>query len=79
MSETWGTKVIIWGGIPSVLLCDPVTDAQFEDYMHDLFRTIAPGDAFILGVADNVMAEGILERVKRVTEWVEEYGRYPIG
>jgi hypothetical protein len=71
-------KVIIWGGIPSVMLCDPVTDEAFEAYMLDLFRTIAPGDAFILGVADNVMAEGKLERIERVTEMVEEYGTYPI-
>ncbi|MBL7199203.1 MAG: hypothetical protein ISS56_03550 [Anaerolineae bacterium] len=73
-----GDKVIIWGGIPSVMLCDPVTDGEFEAYMLDLFRAIAPGDAFILGVADNVMAEGKLERVERVTEMVAEYGTCPI-
>jgi uroporphyrinogen-III decarboxylase len=76
--KAWGTKVSIWGGIPSVLLCDPVTDREFEDYMMNLFRVIAPGDAFILGVADNVMAEGKLERVQRVTEMVQEYGTYPV-
>jgi hypothetical protein len=46
--------------------------------MIDLFRTIAPGDAFILGVADNVLAEAKLERVARVGEMVREYGVYPI-
>jgi len=46
--------------------------------MIDLFKTIAPGDAFILGVADNVMPEAKIERVKRVTEMVDEYGWYPI-
>lgn len=76
--EAWGTRVIIWGGIPSVMMGNPVTDAQFESYMLDLFRTIAPGDAFILGVADNVMAEGKLDRVQRVTEMVEAYGTHPI-
>jgi len=76
--ETLGTDVIIWGGIPSVMLCDPVTDAEFDAYMRDLFFTIAPGDAFILGVADNVMPEAKIERVARVTEMVEAYGAYPI-
>lgn len=76
--EAWGNRVIIWGGIPSVILGNPVTDTQFEAYMLDLFRTIAPGDAFILGVADNVMAEGKLARVRRVTEMVAAYGTYPI-
>jgi hypothetical protein len=74
-----GTEVIIWGGIPSVMLCDPVTDAVFERYMRELFRTIAPGDAFILGVADNVMAEAKVERVERVSEMVQTLGRYSLA
>lgn len=74
----FGNDVIIWGGIPSVMLCEPVTDEAFEAYMLDLFRTIAPGDAFILGVADNVMPEAIMDRVERVGELVAEYGTYPI-
>ena len=74
-----GNRVIIWGGIPSVMLCDPVSDGEFKTYMHRLFRSIAPGDAFILGVADNVMPEAKLERVERVSEMVQEYGEYPIG
>jgi uroporphyrinogen-III decarboxylase len=73
-----GTGVIIWGGIPSVLLCEPVSDAEFEAYMQQLFRTIAPGDAFILGVADNVMAETRFSRVERVSEIVQQYGQLPI-
>ncbi len=74
----WGNRVIIWGGIPSSILCDPVTDEAFEAYVLDLFRTIAPGEAFILGVADNVMAEAHIERVERVSEMVQAYGAYPI-
>jgi hypothetical protein len=74
----FGADVIIWGGIPSVMLCDPVSDQAFEEYVRDLFRTIAPGDAFILGVADNVMAEARLERIERVSEMVQACGAYPI-
>jgi uroporphyrinogen-III decarboxylase len=76
--EVFGTKVIIWGGIPSVLLCEPYTDQDFDDYMRELFRTVAPGDAFILGVADNVLAEAKLGRIRRVSEMVREYGVCPI-
>jgi uroporphyrinogen-III decarboxylase len=71
-------KVIIWGGIPSVILGDPITDAYFESYMMNLLRTIAPGDAFILGVADNVMAEAKLERIHYISQLVEKLGDYPI-
>jgi uroporphyrinogen-III decarboxylase len=74
-----GDKVIIWGGIPSVILGDPITDKYFESYMMNVLRTIAPGDAFILGVADNVMAEAKLERIRFVSQLVEEFGAYPIN
>jgi uroporphyrinogen-III decarboxylase len=76
--QVFGDKVIIWGGLPSVLLCEPFTDEEFETYMRQLFRTIAPGDAFILAVADNIMLESKLNRLERVADMVEEYGAYPI-
>jgi hypothetical protein len=68
----FGSQVILWGGIPSVLLCDPVTEEEFERYLTGLFRIIAPGEAFILGVADNVMAEARFERIARVSELVNK-------
>lgn len=74
----WGNKVIIWGGIPSSILCEGFPEEEFERYMLGMFRTIAAGDAFILGVADNVMPEAIIERVERVSEMVEALGEYPI-
>jgi uroporphyrinogen-III decarboxylase len=74
----WGDRVIIWGGIPSSILEAPYTDAQFEQYMDDLFKTIAPGKAFILGIADNAMPGSDLRRIRRITQIVEERGKYPI-
>ncbi|MBI3970603.1 MAG: hypothetical protein HY332_04890 [Chloroflexi bacterium] len=73
-----GTDVTIWGGVPSVLLEPESTpEAAFEQYMDELFRTISPGDAFILGVADNVMPEADIRRIARITELVDERGWYP--
>jgi hypothetical protein len=74
----WGDRVIVWGGVPSVILEDPYTDEQFEEYMDQLFRTIAPGDAFIFGVADNAMPAAKIDRIKRVTEMVAARGAYPV-
>lgn len=76
--EAWGSDVIIWGGVPSVILEEPFTNDEFRAYMEDLFAAIAPGDAFILGVADNVMPAAKLERLLWITEMVEERGHYPI-
>jgi len=74
----WGTDVIIWGGVPSVILEPMTPEDEFEEYMRGVFRTIAPGDAFILGVADNVMPLSLIDRVEQISEMVEACGGYPV-
>ena len=74
----WGDRVIIWGGVPSVILEEPFTDEQFEQYMDDLFRTIAPGKALILGIADNAMPDSKIERIRQITQIVDQRGTYPV-
>jgi uroporphyrinogen-III decarboxylase len=74
----WGTRVVIFGGVPSIVLEPTFPETEFEAYMRRVFRTIAPGDAFILGVADNVMPTSLIERVERISELVEQHGGYPV-
>lgn len=74
----WGNEMIIWGAVPSVILEETYSEAQFEAYLRGVFRTVAPGDAFILGVADNVMPGALLSRLERIGEMVAEWGDYPI-
>jgi hypothetical protein len=50
---------------------------EFEAFINNVFRTIAPGHAFILGVADNTMPGCLIDRIERITELVEKYGTYP--
>ncbi len=76
--ETWGNDMIIWGGIPSIILEESYPEEEFEKYMDKLFGIIAPGDAFIMGVADNVTMPAILSRVERVGELLEQHGKYPV-
>jgi len=76
--EFWGTDVIIWGAVPSVILEPAFSEAQFETYMRQVFRTAAPGDAFILGVADNIMPGALLSRLERIAEMTDEWGACPI-
>ncbi|MCH8911882.1 MAG: hypothetical protein IH867_14245 [Chloroflexi bacterium] len=74
-----GDKVAIFGGVPSVILEESVSEEQFENYMQEIFRAVAPGDRFILGIADNMMPTSLLSRVKRIGELVEQQGIYPIN
>ena len=62
--KAWGNRLIIWGAVPSVILEATYSDAEFEAYMRQIFQTVAPGDAFILGVADNVMPDALLDRLE---------------
>jgi hypothetical protein len=77
--EKWGDNMIIFGGVPSVVLEEDTSDADFEAYMEMVFKAIAPGDAFFLGVSDNVMPSSLLSRIRRITEMVEEMGTYPMA
>jgi len=72
-------KLTIFGGIPSVaLLEESMPDEKFERFMKDLFREIAPGDRFILGISDTTPPDAKFERLLRITEMVEEWGRMPM-
>lgn len=77
--EVLGSRMTIWGGIPTPLFTNAYTDEQFDEYVRGIFRTIAPGDHFILAMGDNIPADGVFERAFRVTELVEELGDLPIG
>ena len=77
--QAWGDRIVIWGGIPSIILCEPFTDAQFDAFMEDLFRTIAPGNAFVLGVADMLVPATNWERFERISGMVEKWGVCPIA
>ncbi|MBP1715445.1 MAG: Uroporphyrinogen decarboxylase, partial [Deltaproteobacteria bacterium] len=72
-------KVTIFGGVPSVVLLeDSMSEAAFEQYMRNLFREIAPGDRFILGVSDTTPPDAKFERLLRITEMVKGWGTLPM-
>ena len=76
--RAWGDRMIIWGGIPSLMLSPSVPEEQFRSYCEWLFDVIAPGRAFILGVADNVMPDSLIERVALLSDLVDERGALPV-
>jgi uroporphyrinogen-III decarboxylase len=74
----WGDRVAMWGGVASVILTDTFSDEEFERFMEDLFRAVAPGDRFILGFGDNVPTDALFTRIKRVAQIWAERGSYPL-
>jgi hypothetical protein len=72
-------KVTILGGVPSVVLMEEaMSEEEFEKFMKNLFKEIAPGDRFILGVADTTPPDAKFERLYRITEMVKEWGKLPM-
>ena len=79
VKKVFKNKITIFGGIPSVvLLQESMPDEEFERFMKSLFKEIAPGDRFILGVSDTTPPDAKFERLLRITEMVQECGRLPM-
>ena len=66
------------GQIVTVVLADVFSNEDFERFMDDLFRAVAPGDRFILGFGDNVPTDALFPRIKRAAQIWAERGRYPL-
>ncbi len=76
--EAWGDKITIWGGLPTLIFEPNCSDEEFSTYVINLFREIAPGNNFIVGMGDNFPIDGNIDRIRRVVELIDEYGTLPI-
>jgi hypothetical protein len=80
VKKAFKEKITIFGGVPSVaLLEESMSDEEFENFMKKLFREIAPGDRFILGISDTTPPDAKFERLLRITEMVRERGKLPMN
>ena len=68
--DSWETNPLIWGGIPSSILEQRVPEYEFRKYIESLLTSIK-GRPIILGIADAVMTDNLIERVKWIAERVE--------
>jgi len=64
-------SVILWGGVPGILFSPPHT---WDDVRKHVERTVEAwkGTPFILGVADQVPADGNIEIVRNISDYVGE-------
>jgi hypothetical protein len=67
-----GKGPIIWGGIPSTLLQPDVPEDELHRFLEQMLRLIG-GTPVILGIGDMVMSNNLIERVRFITEQVENY------
>jgi uroporphyrinogen-III decarboxylase len=70
------SKSILWGGIPGAYFTANVSEEEFERHVRQIIEIMVKEPRYVLGVADQVPPDGLEERVRRVGELVEQYGKY---
>ena len=74
----WSPKLTLFGGVPSTVVLPETSEADFEVYLDELFRAVAPGTRYLVGVADQVPPGAIFSRLQRIGERVEREGALPL-
>lgn len=74
----WSGSLTLFGGIPSTVVMPGTSEADFEAYMDELFRAVAPGERIVIGVADEVPPSAVFSRLQRIGERIEREGRLPL-
>jgi hypothetical protein len=67
---------IIWGGVPGVYFTDLISDAEFDRFVISVLEVMLTAPRYVLGVADQVPPKARYERVARVRQLVDKYGRF---
>jgi hypothetical protein len=70
-----GPDLILWSGVPGALFSSLYPEQMVRDTVMDCIKYHKEYGRFIIGVCDQVPPDGVIERVKLVTDLVEEYGR----
>jgi uroporphyrinogen-III decarboxylase len=70
------TDTIIWGGLPGIVFTPNQTEESFVQHVKDVLALMRQRPGFVLGVADQVPPDGLIDRVRMVAPLCDEYGRY---
>jgi len=74
--EGWVNEdTVLWGGLPGMYFTDLITDGEFDRYVIETLEVMRQKPRFVLGVADQIPPGSRVERIKRVRELVDIYGR----
>jgi methylmalonyl-CoA mutase cobalamin-binding domain/chain len=75
----WSGSLTLMGGIPSTTVLPETSHADFEAFMDELFRAVAPGTRMVAGIADQVPPNAVFSRLQRIGERIEREGRLPLA
>jgi len=75
----WSGHLTLCGGIPSTIVLPETSEADFEAYLDELFKAVAPGQRMVVGIADQVPPNAVFSRLQRIGERIEREGRLPLA
>lgn len=77
LREFAGPKLILWGGVPGSLFSPLHSEKMFEEYVRRyITHHKQVGLPFLLGIGDQLPPDGLIERIHKVREIVDEIGGY---
>lgn len=75
--ERIGDKMVVWGGIPSIVLVPEVMPYDdFVSYLNYYFKTLEKykgKSRVIVAIGDNVVAEADIDRVEKISDMVDKF------
>lgn len=74
--EIAGGKSVLWGGLPGIYFTPLVSDQEFDRHVREVLEVMRQDPSYVLGVADQVPPDGLEQRVRRVAELADQYGKY---
>lgn len=66
---------VLWGGIPSGFFSEDFPQEKFEAWIRKALEVMKKDRRFVMGVADQIVPKTSMERVRKVAELVEKYGK----
>ena len=67
-SEVRADDLILWGWVPGALFSQIYPERQFVEFVKTLLRSFRGDPRFVLGVADQVPPDGVIERARLVAD-----------
>lgn len=67
-------QTILWGGIPGALFSPLFPEDELRRHVQRVLEAQRAQGRFVLASADQVPPDGDIGRVRRVAEWVDEFG-----
>jgi hypothetical protein len=78
VKEFFSGRITIMGGIPSIALLPlSMPSNLYEELLDEFFEALGRGDHAILGISDTTPPDADFDRILRVKERIERFGRVP--